>query len=104
MCHTAHRDSDQTNPPTFGRYSHCRGNKSELIRLAVAKLEVMRSAAFATGGDFYRHYEITPVEHVVPLGRVSGQTMELSERDQSLPAGPAHEDNRVQGRKRHGQI
>ena len=104
MCHTAHRDPHQTNPPTFGRYSHCCRNKSELIRLAIAKLEVMRSAAFATGGDFYRHDEIAPFEHVVPLGRVAGQTMELSKRNRSLSAGSAHENVGVQGRKRHGQI
>ena len=64
----------------------------------------MRGAAFATGGHLYRQDEIAPFEHVVTLRRVARQKMELSERDRSLSAGPAHEDIRVQGGKRHRQI
>jgi hypothetical protein len=61
--------------------SHCGRNQGELIRLTIAELEIVRGASLNPWGYLNRHDEIATAEHIVLLGRVSGQTKEFSERD-----------------------
>src|SRR5207244_8516015 len=54
--------------------------------------------------DTDRENEIASIEHVLTLGAVAWQAMEIGERDRSFARGPAHGDRYVQSSKRHRHI
>src|SRR3989441_3483193 len=51
-----------------------------------------------------RDDKIASTEHVVTFRCVAWQAMEIGERDRSFARGPAHDDRRVQGGKRHRDV
>lgn len=104
VCNAAHRESRRFNAPVADCHGGRRRYQREFVRLAVAKLEVVRGASLNPRWHFNRYDEIATVEHVVAFGRVTGQPMEFREGDRPLSTKPAHQNNRIQRGERHRQV
>ena len=104
MRHTAQREPRRTDTRAIACDRGRRGDERELIRLAVAALQVVRGPTFRAGGHVDRDDKIASTEHVVTFRCVAWQAMEIGERDRSFARGPAHDDRRVQGGKRHRDV
>src|SRR3984957_2830223 len=75
--------------------------RRELVRLAVAHLEVVRAAQRCGGRNLDRDDQLTERERVLNIGRVAGQQEEVIDRDATLWLAIFNVDGSVEGDKSH---